>query len=387
MTKKDYYTVLGVGRDADASEIKKAYRVLVMKHHPDRNPGDAEAAEMMKDLNEAYAVLSDPKKRRLYDRYGHEGLNGYSDADLFRGIDFSSLFHEFGIGDDILGFGGAIFGSLFGAGTRQGPGARKGADVRYDLTVTLEEAAFGAEKSVQLANGETCPVCKGTGAEAGGLQECDQCHGSGQIVSERRSGSSVYREIRTCRKCGGKGTVVVTPCHECNGRGFIEKTRKIAVRIPPGSPSGYVIKVEGEGQPGEGLPGDLYVVVAIAKHPTFERHEDDLYREEEIPLTVAALGGIVETVDLEGETHGLDIPEGTQSGTILRLEGKGVPHLGREGRGDAYVLIKVRTPTDLNEHQKRLLREFQALELHRGERGKEGGAPPESADGEAMASP
>jgi molecular chaperone DnaJ len=361
MTKRDYYDVLGVERGAAAEEIKKAYRGLVMKYHPDRNPDDPEAAETMKDLNEAYAVLSDPRKRQLYDVYGHEGLSGYSDADIVGGVDFSGLFREFGM-KGIFDLGGSILGDFFGFGGGR-PGPQKGDDRRYDLVITLEEAAFGTEKRVLLARRETCPACKGTGAEPGGLKECDQCHGSGEIVNERRSGSSVFREIKTCKKCGGRGSIVTKPCDGCKGEGFVEKTKEIPVEIPAGTPSGYAIKVEGEGDPGKDLPGDLYIVVTVARHPIFERHEDDLYRQQEIPFTVAALGGEIETVDLEGNPYKLDIPEGTQTGTVVKIEGKGVPHLGREGKGDGFVVTKVVTPTNLSESQKELLREFQALEF------------------------
>lgn len=360
MTKKDYYEVLSVGRDAGEAEIKKAYRALVMKYHPDRNPDDPEAAEIMKDVNEAYAVLSDPKKRKLYDLYGHEGLSGYSDADIFRGVDFSGLFREFGM-RDIFGFGGSILGDIFGFRTKR-PGPQKGADLRYDLTIALEESALGAEKTIRLPRTEDCPVCKGTGAGPDGLEECDQCHGSGQIVNEKRSGSTVFREIRTCKKCRGTGSVVVKPCGECKGRGLIEKIKEIQVKVPQGADSGYAIKVAGEGEPGKDLPGDLHVVVNIAKHPVFERREDDIYREEEIPFTLAALGGKIKTVDLEGNRHELDIPEGTQNGTVLKIEGKGIPHLSGEGQGDEYVAIKVMTPTNLSDKQKELLGEFQKLE-------------------------
>jgi molecular chaperone DnaJ len=361
MTKRDYYEVPGVERDTGAQDIKKAYRGLVMKYHPDRNPDDPEAAEVMKDLNEAYAVLSDPKKRQLYDMYGHEGLSGYSDADIFGGVDFSGLFREFGMGD-AFGFGGSILGDLFGFRTKR-PGPEKGADLKIGITIALEEAALGAEKVARLVRKETCPVCKGKGAEEGGLKECDQCHGSGQIVNERRSGSSVFREIRTCRKCRGRGSLIEKPCGERKGQGFVEKIKEIPVTIPPGAYDGFAIKVEGEGERGKDLPGDRYVVVNVAKHAIFERHEDHLYRQEEIPFTLAALGGQRETIDPEGSPFTLDIPEGTQTGTVFKIEGRGIPHLGREGRGDQFVVVKVMTPTGLSEHQKELLREFQKAEV------------------------
>ncbi|WP_028895583.1 J domain-containing protein [Syntrophorhabdus aromaticivorans] len=359
MTKKDYYEVLGIGREAGADEIKKAYRGLVMKYHPDRNPDNPEAAEIMKDLNEAYAVLSNQKKRQLYDLYGHEGLSGYSEGDLFRDVDFSGLFREFGM-RDIFGFGGSILGDLFGFG-RERSGPQKGADLRYDLTIALEEAALGVEKTVRLPRREVCPVCRGTGAEPDGLQECDQCHGTGQIINERRSGSSVFREIRTCRKCGGKRSIVTKSCGECEGRGVIEKIKEISITVPPGADTGYAIKVEGEGEHGKDVPGDLYVVIDVAKHPVFERHGDDLYREQEISFTIAALGGVIETTDLESNRMNLEIPEGTQTGTVLKVEGKGMPHLGGEGTGDQYVVVRVTVPTNLNEKQKELLRQFQKI--------------------------
>ncbi len=218
---------------------------------------------------------------------------------------------------------------------------------------------------MQIARQVTCSVCKGTGADTGGLEECDQCHGSGQIVKERQSGASVFREISTCRKCGGKGSIVKKPCGECRGRGYVEKTKELSVKIPHGAYSGYAIKKEGEGAPGKDLPGDLYVVIDVEKHAVFERHEDDLYRREEIPFTLAALGGRMETFDLEGNPYELEIPEGTQTGMISKIEGKGIPHLEREGRGDEYVVLKVVTPTDLSETQKELLKKFQKLESDR----------------------
>ncbi len=366
--KKDYYEVLGVDRDAGTEEIKKAYRALVMKYHPDRNPDNPEAVEVMKDLNEAYAVLSDPKKRQLYDLYGHEGLAGYTPEDIARGVDFSDVFRDFG---DIFSFSGSFLGDLFGRRPRRAR-PRKGADLSYDIAITLEEAAAGIKKDIRLVRTEACPVCKGTGAQPGGLQVCDQCRGTGQISSERRAGSMIVRQINTCPKCGGKGTIVTKPCEECKGQGVIEKAKEITVTIPPGADNGYAVKVEGEGEPGEGGPGDLYVVINVQKHPVFRRHGDDLYREEEIPFTLAALGGEMTTTDLEGKTHELKIPEGTQTGTVLRIEGAGMPRLDGEGRGNAYVAVKVVTPTNLDKRQRKLLRELRNLELERDRRaGKE----------------
>ncbi len=360
MAEKDYYAVLGVDRNSGTDEIKKAYRILVMKYHPDRNPDDVESAEQMRSINEAYAVLSAPEKRRLYDLYGLDGLSGYAPEDLIRDIDFSGLLREFGA-KDAFGFGSSILSDLFGFGKQRR--AERGTDLRYDLTITLEEAASGTSKNVTISKMEVCPVCKGTGAAPGGLEECDQCGGSGQIITEQRKGSTVRQDIRTCRKCGGMGTIVARPCAACKGTGFVEKTKEVSVMIPPGAFSGYAIMIKGEGATNNHIPGDLYIVVQIKKHASFERHEDDLYMEKEIPFTLAALGGATETLDLQGNPFTVTIPEGTQTGAILRIEGKGIPHLGREGRGDVYVLIKVVTPTNLDRTQKELLRRFQEREL------------------------
>jgi molecular chaperone DnaJ len=362
MAKRDYYEVLGIDRNADETAIKKAYRTLAMKYHPDRNPGDAEAVERMKEINEAYAVLTDAHKRQLYDTYGHAGLEGYTQADIFRGVDFSSLFREFGL-RDFFGFGDSLFDSFFGGRTtrtttRRGP--RKGADLRYDLTVTLEDVAFGVEKAIELPRVEQCPACSGTGAEADGLERCSSCQGTGQIVREQRSGYSVFRQITVCGRCHGQGKVVKKACKECEGKGVIEKTREIEVTIPAGADTGYQIKVEGEGEKGEGFPGDLYVVLRVEKHPVFERHGDDIYVQKEIAFTTAALGGKVEVPALNGELK-LDIPEGTQTGAVLRIENEGIPHVDSYGKGDEYVVVKVVTPTNLSRKEKELLREFQEL--------------------------
>jgi len=357
--KRDYYEVLGIDRNADETTIKKAYRNLAMKYHPDRNPGDAQAVERMKEINEAYAVLSDAHKRRLYDTYGHAGLEGYTQEDIFRGVDFSSLFREFGL-SDLFGFGDSLFDSLFGRTTTSRRGLRKGADLRYDLTVTLEEVALGAEKVVALPKVEPCPACDGTGAEPGGLSSCPSCGGAGQIVREQRSGYSLFRQISICGRCQGKGKVVKSPCRECQGKGVTERTKEIRVKIPPGADTGYHIRVEGEGEKGEDIPGDLYVVLHVEKHPTFERHGDDIYLQKEIAFTTAALGGEVDVPGLRRQLK-LKIPPGTQTGTVFRIEGEGMPRLDGYGKGDEYVMVKVVTPTNLSRKEKELLRQFEKL--------------------------
>ena len=370
--KRDYYEILGSDKNADEAVLKKAYRTLAMKYHPDRNPGDAEAAERMKEINEAYAVLSDAHKRRLYDTYGHAGLEGYTREDIFRGVDFSSLFREFGL-RDLFGFGDSLFDSFFGRRTTSRRGLRRGADLRYDLVVTLEEVAFGAEKTVELPRAEPCLACDGTGAEPGGLSECEACGGMGQIVREQRSAYSMFRQITVCGECHGQGQIVQAPCKECEGKGIIEKTEEIAVRIPAGADTGYSVRIEGEGEKGEDVPGDLYVVLNVEKHPVFERHGDDIYLQKEVGFTTAALGGKIEVPGLDGSLE-LEIPEGTQTGTIFRLVDEGIPHLDGYGKGDEYVVAKVVTPTDLSHQEKELLKEFERLrERSEGDRHKQGG--------------
>lgn len=362
--KRDYYEVLGIDKNADEAAIKRAYRSLAMKYHPDRNPGDSEAVERMKEINEAYAVLTDANKRQLYDTYGHAGLEGYTQADIFHGVDFSSLFREFGLGD-MFGFGGGLFDSFFGRRTTTRRGPRKGADLRYDLTVSLEEVAFGFEKTVELPKIEQCPACSGSGAEPDGLAQCETCSGTGQVVREQRSGYSVFRQISVCDKCRGKGKVVTKPCKACEGKGIIEKTKEIRVKIPAGADSGYKVRIDGEGERGEDLPGDLYVVLNVEKHPVFERHGDDIYLQKEIAFTTAALGGEIEVASLDDKLK-LGIPESTQTGTVFRMENEGIPHLDGRGRGDEYVMVKVVTPENLSHKEKELLREFQKLRQKSG---------------------
>ena len=362
MAKRDYYEILGIDKSTDDVAIKRAYRSLAMKYHPDKNPGDAEAVERMKEINEAYAVLSDRKKRRLYDTYGHAGLEGYTMEDIFRGVDFGSLFREFGLGD--FGFGGSIFDSFFGARRTATKERRRGTDFRYDLEVTLEEVAFGADKKIEVPKTRVCPSCKGTGAKEGGLKDCEYCKGSGQIIKEQSSGYSIFRQISTCSQCHGKGKIVKDPCDECEGKGFIEETSELTVSIPRGADTGYSIKIEGEGEAGDEriMPGDLYVVLNIKKHPIFERHGDDLYMTKDIDFPLAALGGEISDVPGLDSDLELEIPEGIQTGTILRIMDKGVPHLDCYGRGDQYVMVRVMTPQNLTEREKELLKELNRLE-------------------------
>jgi len=358
MAKRDYYEILGINKNADEALIKKAYRGLAMKHHPDKNPGDCRAAEMMTEINEAYAVLSNRNKRRLYDTYGHAGLEGFTQEDIFRGVDFGSLFEElFGGG---FGFGDGVFDSFFnrrGQGRARRP--QRGADLRYDLTVTLEDVAFGQEKDINIPKVETCLSCNGTGAKKDSLKDCDACHGSGQLVREQRSGSTIFRQITTCSHCQGRGKMIVDPCSKCGGKGSMENDRKICISIPKGADTGYRIIIEGEGAPGENGNGDLHIILRVEKHPMFERYGDDIYVIKEIDFTQAALGCQLDDVPgLEGNLN-LDIPEGTQNGAVLRIINQGIPHLDSYGKGDEYVVVKLLTPINLTEEEKDLLKRFE----------------------------
>ncbi|MDD5511141.1 MAG: molecular chaperone DnaJ [Dehalococcoidales bacterium] len=362
--KRDYYEVLGTDRNADEATIKKAYRSHAMKYHPDRNPGDIQAAEHMKEINEAYAVLSDSHKRSLYDTYGHAGLESYTQEDIFRGVDFSSLFHEFGL-RDFFGFGDSLFDTFFSRRATTRKEVRKGTDLRYDVKVTLEEVAFGTEKVIELSKVEECAACGGTGAKPDGLERCQGCGGTGQIVREQRSGYSVFRQISACDKCGGRGKIIKYPCEGCQGKGAINKKKEITVKIPAGADTGYSIKVTGEGKKGEDMPGDLYIVLNVEKHPTFERHGSDIYIQKGISFTTAALGGEINVPTLDDKIK-LEIPEGTPTGTVFRLENRGVPHIDRHGRGDEYVIVKVVTPTNLSFREKELLKRFERLRRKSG---------------------
>ncbi len=360
MQRRDYYEILGVERNVDESSLKRAYRTLAMRYHPDRNPGDAECVARMKELNEAYAVLCDSDKRRVYDLYGHDGLSGYSQSDIFGGIDFSTLFRDFGLGG--FGFGSGIFDNLFGTGRTSTRARPKASDLRYNLELTLEEAATGVERVLEFPRRRTCSSCRGSGAKEGALHTCERCDGSGQAIREHRSGIGVFRQISVCGQCRGSGRIVSEHCSLCEGKGMLEEAHEVTAAIPAGVDTGHTLRLEGQGEPGDGdiTPGDLYVVVSVMTHAVFERHGEDLYMQKDIGIAEAALGATLSVPSLDGECK-LEVSEGTQHGTLIRLKGKGMPRLGSKHRGDLYVVARVAVPTRLTREQRDVLQQFQRL--------------------------
>ena len=341
-TQVDYYEVLGCERTASDAELKSAYRRMALKHHPDRNPGDAEAEARFKEAAEAYAVLSDPQKRQRYDAYGHAGLGGAGGFDA--SVDLGDV-----IGD-LFGFG-----DLFGRRQRGGP--RRGADLRYYLELSFAEAAFGAETQVQIGRAEGCTACKGSGAAPGtSATTCTTCRGAGQVTFQQ----GFFSVARTCNKCRGTGKVVATPCETCHGHGQVEVERKLHIKVPAGVDTGSQLRITGEGEGGTagGPPGDLYVVVRVADHAFFKRDGANLYCEVPVNLAQAALGTTLDVPTLDGGTARLSVPEGTQSGASFRIRNQGVPHLGARGRGDLHVSVRVVTPTRLTGEQKKLLEQL-----------------------------
>lgn len=355
--KRDYYEVLNVSRNASKQEIKKAYRKLALKYHPDRNKSSG-AEEKFKEISEAYAILSDDEKRMQYDRLGHEGISGrYTWDDIFRGADFDSVFRDMG-----FGFGGfdTIFDMFFGGRARRRSGPRKGTDLRYDLEISLEEAAFGLEKDLKVPGFDVCDTCRGSGAKPGtGPKNCPKCNGTGEVRRTRSFGNMHFTEIQTCNECQGKGVFIENLCKECKGKGTVQRLHKIKLKIPPGIDDGYSLRLGGKGEPGiQGGPkGDLYVVVNVKSHEFFERDGDNIFCEAHIGFPQAALGTKIYVQTLDGKAE-LKIPPGTQTGTLFRLSGKGMPHLHGWGRGDQFVKLIVQTPTKLTRHQKKLLAEL-----------------------------
>ncbi|MBI5787849.1 MAG: molecular chaperone DnaJ [Candidatus Schekmanbacteria bacterium] len=345
----DYYTILGVNRSAAADEIKKAYRQMALKYHPDKNPGDKQAEEMFKEAAEAYEVLGDQEKRQLYDQYGHTGLKGTN-------------FHHFTNAEDIFNAFGNFFGmgDLFGAGGRARRNApRRGADLRYDIELTLKEAAFGSEKSIEYTLSEPCSTCRGTGAHPDeGIMKCVACAGTGQVT--RTQG---FFSISTpCSRCHGEGTIIKQPCPNCKGVGHTQTKRELKLKIPAGVDTDSRLRVSGAGDPGYkgGPSGDMYVFITVAEDKIFTRQDDEIICQMPISITQACLGAEITIPTLEGEKT-INLHPGTQSGEIYKLEGAGVQHLKGYGRGDQLIQFDVRIPTKLTPRQEEILREFAAI--------------------------
>ncbi|MDQ6655610.1 MAG: molecular chaperone DnaJ [Verrucomicrobiota bacterium] len=371
--KRDYYEILSVTREATEEEIKRSYRKLAVKFHPDKNPGNPAAEEQFKELGEAYDVLMDDNKRAAYDRYGHAAFaqgtagagGGFHDPfDIFREV-FGGAGGGGGVG------GGGIFESFFGGGQQADrEGRQRGSDLRYDMQITLEEAAFGVEKEIEVRKLDTCGKCDGKGAEAGSRSiNCPTCGGRGQVISSR----GFFQVSQTCPRCRGAGQIIEKPCRACEGEGRVEKTSRIKLKIPAGIAEGSRLRSSANGEAGirGGPPGDLYVVVHVKEHPIFQRDEDNLYCELPVPFTLAALGGEIAVPTLEGKAN-LKVPAGTQSGQIFKLRDKGIMNVNGRERGDLMARLLVEVPTRLNGEQRQKLEEFAELcgdentPLHKG---------------------
>jgi len=362
-TKRDYYEVLEVTRTATADEIKRSYRKLAVKFHPDKNPNDPHSEEKFKELGEAYDVLMDGDKRAAYDRFGHAA---FAQGTAGAGAGAGGFHDPFDIFREVFGAGGQGSGGIFeqffgggGGGTRDREGRQRGADLRYDLQITLEEAAFGCEKEIELSKLDPCARCHGSGAEPGSrASTCPTCNGRGQVIASR----GFFQVAQTCPRCRGTGQIVEKPCHDCDGEGRVENTSRIKLKIPAGIESGSRLRSSRNGEAGirGGTPGDLYVVIHVKEHEVFEREEDNLYCEVPISFATATLGGEIRVPTLEGQAS-LKIPPGTQGATVFKLRGKGVPTLNSSTRGDLFVRALVEVPTKLNAEQRKKLEEFAAL--------------------------
>jgi len=365
--RKDYYDVLGVKRDASKDMIKKAYRKLAMKHHPDRNDSP-DAEDRFKEISEAYGVLSDDTKRSQYDQWGHSGINGrYTQEDIFRNINFEDVFGGGGGGG--FGSGGfeSIFDMVFGGGSRRAgarrTGPKRGSDLRVDIEIKLEDACKGLETKVSYKRQETCTTCSGSGAKPGtGKKTCPTCSGSGQMGYTKKTMFGQFTSVAPCNKCRGEGRIIENPCQKCHGNGLIQKTRKLTVKIPAGVDNGSRLRVHGEGESGKkgGPSGDLYVVIHVRPNKTFIREGRDIFCEIPISFPQAALGDQIEVPTLNGRAK-MKIPPGTQPGTVFRLKGKGMPGLGGYGKGDEHVRIMVTTPKRLSRREEKLYKELMKL--------------------------
>ena len=354
--KRDYYEVLGIQKGASEDEIKKAYKKLARKYHPDMNPGDKEAEEKFKEVNEANEVLSDPEKKARYDQFGFAGVDpnygaGAGGGAYGGGFDFGDL-------GDIFG---SFFGGGFGGGQRRNPNApQRGESIRASVSVSFAEAAFGCEKSVTLERSEQCPTCKGNGCAPGTTPEiCPDCHGTGTVQTRRQTPMGVFASNGPCRKCGGTGRLIHQPCPDCRGTGAVRKRKTIKVNIPAGIDHGQTISLRGQGNAGKngGPAGDLLITVMVQPHELFHRDGVDVFCEAPITFAQAVLGAELEIPTIDGKVK-YSIPEGTQTGTVFRLKGKGIPVLNGRGRGDQYVTVTIETPRNLNKEQKEALRRF-----------------------------
>jgi len=358
--KRDYYEVLGVGKDASGDEIKKAYRQLAKKYHPDMNSENKEeAAEKFKEASEAYGVLSDEQKRRQYDTFGHAAFDGSRGAGGFGGFD--DIMNGFGFGD--------IFDSFFGGGGRSARrnGPVQGADLRMEMRITFEEAAFGVSREVSLNKDVKCEACGGTGAKKGTQPvTCSACGGTGQIRQQRSTAFGSFVNVADCPNCGGRGVIIKDPCPECNGRGILNKPKKIKINIPAGIDNGQVITLRGEGAAGQrgGEPGDLQIVIGVAPHEYFKRDGYDMYLDMPVSFVDAALGAELSVPTLEGKAK-LKMGAGTQTGTVFRMKDKGIQHLRSGRKGSLFVRVNVEVPTKLTEKQKSLLKEFEKAGKHK----------------------
>lgn len=359
--KRDYYEVLGVSRSATEDELKKAFRRLAKQYHPDANKEQGAEARFI-EVNEAYEVLSDPQKRAAYDRYGHAGVNGMGGMGTGGFSDFGS----FSSINDIF----ETFFASAGAGTQRRGGTQRGADLRYDLTITFEEAVFGCQKEIELPRWETCPTCRGNGAQPGtSTTRCSACQGTGEIRRVQQSIFGQFVNVSMCERCRGEGRVITTPCEKCRGQGRVRNNRRVVVNIPAGVDDGINVRVTGEGEVSSrgGTPGNLYVILTVKPHQFFKRQGNDILYELPISFTQAALGDEVEVPTVDGKTTMLKIPAGTQTNRSFRLKGMGVPVVHSSARGDQHVIVKVVTPSSLTPEQKRLLEEFARLEREQSE--------------------
>ncbi len=374
MSKRDYYEILGIEKGASEDEIKKAYRRLAVKYHPDKNPGDKEAEEKFKEATEAYEVLKDPQRRQQYDQFGHAGFqqHGGFGAGGFGGAGFDindalrAFMRDFGMGGG--GGGGSIFDEIFGAAggrsTRGRQHSFRGEDIKIRVKLTLEEIATGVSKKIKIKRYKRCHTCSGSGAKAGTAREtCPQCRGAGEVRQVTRSMFGQFINVTTCDYCGGTGQVIQDPCGTCSGSGRVEDTSTITVKIPAGVASGNYIPMRGEGNAGMrgGEAGDLIVLIDEQEHERFVRHGDDILTEVPITVAMAALGGEIQIETLESKVK-LKIPAGTQSGKILKLRGQGLGKLRSNGRGDLLVKVSVWTPTNLTSEQKELYEKLMEIE-------------------------